>query len=157
MAKAGSKPKGGVEFTPEVYRTAAFERIGALQSLYDSGQYVLAIYTAGIALESMLRAYRATVNPEFSSRHDLAELARESQFADRVPGALWEKYTGDLGDLVLRWSNNHRYRSAVALRKFLKKARLDRGIKGDFLKENARIAINAAIALIKLGEQLWTA
>jgi hypothetical protein len=32
---------------------------------------------------------------------------------------------------------------------------MDRDIKGEALKENARLVVNAAIELVTLGEQIW--
>jgi HEPN domain-containing protein len=155
MAEDGKAPKPGTEFTAKVYKEAAEERAQALQGLYESGEYALALYLAGVAVESMFRAYRFTFDPEFSSRHDLFELAKESKFGDKVPEGAYEKCMADLGAVATRWSNNHRFRSRAAILKYLKRAALDRRIKGDVLKENARRAINAAIDLIALGSRLW--
>jgi len=146
---------GGTEFTAELYRAAALERMDALRGLYDNGQYVLGLYTAGVAVEAMLRAYRVKVDPEFSSRHDLRELAKESKLGTVVPAKLVGAYAASLGAVAARWSNSHRYRTAAAVLRKLKQAGLDRGIKGNALKENARRAINAAIDLVNMGDQLW--
>jgi hypothetical protein len=156
MAEDADKRRLGIEFTADVYKVAGVERAGALQALYDAGQYVLAIYVAGVAVESMLRAYRVKVDPAFSSRHDLYELANEARFVEHVPAGARENYAADLTAVALRWANNHRYRSESALRKRLKAANLDRRVKGDFLKENARLAVNASLNLVTLGERRWT-
>ena len=155
MSKSKKKAATPIEFTAEVYRDAALERAGSLQPLYDEREYVLAIYVAGVAVESMFRAYRCQYDPEFSSRHDLYELAKESRFAERVPDALFAKYAADLGVVGARWSNAHRYRSEAALRRYIKRVKLDRGVKGDALKENARRIINAAFDLVTLGARIW--
>jgi hypothetical protein len=146
---------GGTEFTAQLYKDAAIERMDALRGLYDVGQYVLGLYTAGVAVESMLGAYRVKVDSEFSSRHDLRELAKESKLGAIVPQKSIGVYAASLGVIAARWSNNHRYRTAAAALRKLKQSGLDRGIKGDALKENARRAINAAIELVNIGDQLW--
>ena len=46
----------------------------------------------------MFRAYRSRIDPEFDSRHDLFELAREAKFADVIPPNLLPKYASDFGD-----------------------------------------------------------
>lgn len=158
MAK-GSKQSGGptgVEFTPEVYMAAAIERAGALQRLYDDGQYGLAIYSAGVAVEAMFRAYRTRIDPEFDSRHNLVELAEAARFANHVPAHAADAYSANLAIVAVRWNNAHRYRSDSALLKYLKRAKLYKGIRGDVLKENARRAINAAAELVTLGAKRWT-
>jgi hypothetical protein len=43
------------------------------------------------------------------------------------------------------------------MRRFLKGLKLDRGVKGDFLKENARQVSSSAIELINLGVKQWQA
>lgn len=128
-----------------------------MQELYDRGQYVLTFYVAGVAVESLFRAYIARRTNEFSSRHDLFELSREAKFGARVPPELAVKYAADLGAVAARWSNSHRYRSDKALRTFLKRTSLDRRIKGDALKENARRILNAAVDLVTLGDRIWEA
>jgi hypothetical protein len=155
MAESSDARQLGVEFTADVYRAVALERAGALRGLYEDEEFGLAIYTAGLAVESIFRAYRTLFDPEFSSRHNLSELAKEARFSEVVPERLREKYAADLGAVVARWSNNHRYRPEATMRRYLKKAKLDRGIKGDFLKENARRIVNAALSLVTLGDQLW--
>jgi len=144
-----------MEFTADVYWAAAKERAGSLRQLYDAGEFALALYVAGVAVESMFRAFLVITDPEFSSRHDLRELAREAKFAQKVPAELYDASAADLGIIVIRWSNSHRYRSNAAILKYLKRAGLDRRIKGDALKENARRSINAAISLVAVGTKLW--
>lgn len=143
------------EFTPEMYRRAALDRIGSLAIVYESADFVLTAYVAGLAVECMFRAYRTRLDPVFDSRHDLFELAKAAKFAESVPRRLEAKYVSDLGIVATRWSNNHRYRTEHVLRRILKRSRFDRGIKGDFLKENARIMLNAATDLVTLGDRLW--
>jgi len=155
MAKARGSGNLGVEFTAEVYKAASVERAGSLRKLYDGRQYVLAMYVAGVAVEAMFRAYRCKVNQEFSSRHDLYALATEARFASHVPELYSASYAADLGIVAATWSNSHRYRSEAALRRFIKRGKLDRGIKGDALKENARRTVNAALGLVSLGARIW--
>ncbi len=51
---------------PEHYYEVALERINQAQSLYREGSsYALAMYGAGVAVESMLRAYRARKSMQF--------------------------------------------------------------------------------------------
>ena len=155
MAKASPNPLG-VEFTGDVYLAAAVERAGALQRLYDDRQYGLAIYTAGVAVESLFRAYRARLNPEFSSRHNLTELAKAARFAEHVPARLAQVYAASLATVAVRWNNAHRYRSGAAMLRYYNRVGLYDRIRGDVLKENARLVINAAADLVNLGVRRWT-
>ena len=44
----------------------------------------------------------------------------------------------------------------AALRTFLRTQKLDRGIKGDYVKENGRRLLNAAKEIVNLGVTQWT-
>jgi HEPN domain-containing protein len=143
------------DFTPQHYREAAIERMGVLQGLYDNGEYALAVYATGLAVECILRAYRVKVDPEFSSRHDLRELSKESKLLGLLPQSSAERYALCLGVVSIRWSNSHRYRTRDGVLRFLKRIRLDRGIKGDALKENTRRIFNAAVEIVNFGDRLW--
>lgn len=148
-------PFDGNEFTADTYLAAGIEHAGLLQSLYDERRYVWALYVSGVAVESMLRAYRFRFDTQFDSRHNLHELAKDSRIAEYVPEAAQDQYAALLSGVALRWSNNHRYRTEDMIRRRFKRARLDRRVRGDYLKENTRITVNAAISLVQLGVTLW--
>ncbi len=69
------------------------ERMGQAQHLYRQGEgyYALAMYTAGLAVECLLRAYLVQRKAEFESRHDLLLLFKESGMLDIDPEALKAK------------------------------------------------------------------
>ena len=143
------------EFSAEVYRAAAAERLAMLETLYKTGLYTLALYMAGVAVECIFRAYRCKIDPSFDSRHDLYELAKAANFQQLfLPGEIGD-YEMARFEIAGRWSNNHRYRSDAAVRAFLRRSRLNRGIKGDYLKQNTRRAIDAAYFLVTVGLKKW--
>jgi hypothetical protein len=146
----------GREFTAEVYRAAAEERLETLEQLYHLGFFALALYTAGVAVESIFRAYRCKIDPAFDSRHNLSELAKAARFFEIVPRGSVDTVDSALSSIGVRWSNNHRFRSDAAMRAFLRRSQLNRGIKGDYLKVNARAAIDAAFDLVKIGLLKWS-
>ena len=61
-----------------------------------------------------------------------------------------------LNNVVARWSNTYRFVSIDGLRADLRRRKLNRGIKGDFVKESARVAANAATLLVSIGVERWT-
>ena len=144
-----------MSFTAEIYLAAAQERAPEAKRLYDLRRYVLAHYVAGVAVECLLRAYRFRRNPEFDSRHDLYNL----YFASGLQAVLKpeESYKAYAALVVtsFRWANDFRYRSEPDLRRHLKRIGADRGIKGDFVKENARRIVQAASALVTIGVTAW--
>lgn len=144
-----------MDFTAEVYRTAADEHVTVAFELYQSGRYVLAHYVAGLSVECLLRAYRYRLDPAFDERHNLYLLAKAARFYDVVPQRETEKVSAALGAVIAQWQNNHRFRSESALRSFLVERKLYVGIKGDFVKENTRRIVNAAFEIVNLGSVRW--
>ena len=138
-------------FGADIYREAAFERLNAAFLLHSAGRHVDAHYLAGVAVECMLRAYHGHTGLPFDERHDLKELAKSSGFESSIPPRLYKGYSFAMETVIARWRNNHRYRSLPSLRTFLKDSKLDRGIKGDFVKESGRAILSAAMWLINSG------
>ena len=99
----------GVTHTAETYREAALEHASLAWRLHhESCQYAPAHYWAGLAVECMLRAYRLGHQPGFDSRHDLAELARDSRFYDYVPSRQAREVAAAMLEVVVRWRNDLR-------------------------------------------------
>ena len=145
-----------MSFNSSDYLAAATEHVRGARELYSMQRYVLAHYVAGLAVECLLRAYLYRVNPKlFYSRHDLWELEKASGFSDIVPNSQRQKISAALGDVVSRWQNDHRYRSERSLRRFLTGKKLYWRIKGDFVKENSRRIVEAALELVNLGAMAW--
>lgn len=155
MAKEKARNAAGGELGAEDYMQAARDHAAALAGLYSSGHYALTLYVSGLAAECLFRAFRAKKGLPFRSDHPLEALAREAGFPDLIPTGQRERFSAALTDIIIRWRNNHRFRSDVAARRFLKELKLDRGIKGDFLKENARRLFDQALGLVNLGVLKW--
>lgn len=137
------------------YLAAAKDHAAALPNLYLNRDYSLVIYVAGLAAECLFRAYRARRGLPFRSDHPLRPLSEEAGFPELVPLSQRERFDTALSDLIMRWHNSHRFRSNDSIRRFLKSRKLDRGIRGDFLKENARLLSSGTIEMVFLGAQQW--
>jgi HEPN domain-containing protein len=124
------------------YVETAQERLINANLLYEATQYSFALYAAGVAVESLLRAYIVRLEPILEAAHDLPTLLRTSELTQRVTANESLRIHKSIGGLSRRWKNDLRYTSNHRLRRRLKKLKLDRGIRGDFLKENCRIAID---------------
>jgi HEPN domain-containing protein len=154
---------------PKHYYGAALERIKQAQYLYREGSsYALAMYAAGVAVECMLRAFRARESAEFESRHDLLSLFVESGMLkvaqERLQAKEWsnEAIAGHVKTLrtavngvYVLWHNNYRYASEQRLLAHLKRIKLYRGVKGDLLKAKALQLLNAASLFIGKGVLQW--
>ncbi len=144
-----------VKLLPEDYRSAARERVEAARELYQSGRYPEAIYFAGVATESILRAYRARVDSQFDARHDLPELLRASGLEGFVPEGQKRQVGAALGDIWTRWKNDYRYAPLERLKTSFRKSGLFVKIKGDAFKENARVAVESSLKIVGIGDARW--
>ena len=149
MAKAGELLKA------EEYLEAANDHTAALGSLYERGNHALAIYPAGLAVECVFRAFRQKRGLAFTQEHKLAKLAEEAGFPQLVRERDRLEFDAATSALAGAWQNSHRFRSNDAMRRFLKQHAFDRGIKGDYLRENARRLTSRALVLVSLGVKQW--
>ena len=70
-----------MKFTGDEYYRAGIERMRQSREIHASGgSYALAIYTGGLAVECILRAFRWNKDKSFEGRHDLEDLLRSSDF-----------------------------------------------------------------------------
>ena len=135
------------------YFEASSSRIDAARRLHESGCYSAAIYFAGVSIECLLRAFITREDLQIDQRHDLRELYKKAPLLIRPQNN--RQANAWLGEVWVRWKNNYRFASDDRLRTQFKKLRLNRGIKGDFLKENSRIVVESAYHLRKLGAKRW--
>jgi len=137
------------------YVNAARERLNDAELLYEKARYSFALYAAGVAVESLLRAYIVRLDPKFEAAHNLELLLDASNLRYIVAPDESQQLYQAIVALYRRWRNDLRYISNNRLRRRLKKDKLDRGIRGDFLKENCRFAIENAAFILKVGVARW--
>ncbi len=137
------------------YVEAAKERLSNARLLYEAAQYSFALYASGVAVESLLRAYIAQKEPILEAAHNLPLLLRTSRLRNLVTLEEGQQVSESVSILSRRWKNDLRYTSNNRLRRRLKQQQLDRGIRGDFLKENCRIAIDMAETVLRIGVAKW--
>jgi len=140
---------------PDDYLDAARDRIIDAHGLYNLGRYSFSLYAAGLAVESLLRAYRVLKDPAFDERHDLRLLLAESSVENYVMPLEHTEITTLVLKVFIRWKNDYRFASGDRLQRHLKKLRFDRGIRGNFVKENCRMVIDAADRILKIGVAKW--
>ncbi len=150
--KSSSKPEA---FAADVYMDAAREHIDSARQLHERERFPLAMYVAGLAVESMLRAYKRRHTQELDERHDLRKLSKAAKIVDNLPPSRTLGYGLHLGVVATHWTNLHRFRSEAALRKWLWQQKLSIGIKGDVLKELSRKLLNASFTIVSIGEETW--
>lgn len=144
-----------MKVTEKSYHEAAISHIDVAQSLLDQKQFVLASYIAGLSVECMLRAYAHRVSNTFNEKHNLEVWLKKSRFDAVVPHDRQNDISAALGLIVSQWSNSQRYYSVELLRSEWHSAELDRGIKGDPVKELTQRLVDAALEIVTLGEEQW--
>lgn len=158
-----------MQFRAHEYYQAALERMKQAHSIHKRGDgAALVMYCAGLAVESMLRAFRWTEDTSFEGRHDLKELLLASKIL-RIDDEYMQrkKATPDqveqsgkalraaMNEILILWHNNLRFASEASLKAFLNRIGRLKGIKGDALKKNASNLLEAAQAVINRGIVLW--
>jgi len=123
------------------YVNAARERLRNVYLLYEAAEYSFALYAAGVAVESLLRAYVFRLEPKLEAAHNLKLLWNASKLSALATPDESLQIDAAISDLFARWRNDLRYTSNDRLRRRLKRSKLDRGIRGDFLKENCRLPL----------------
>ncbi len=145
-----------VRHTAETYREAAGEQLKlAIQLHTELGEYGAAHYWAGVAVECMLRAYRLREDPQFDSRHDLVALVKQARLYDFVRPERAAELAGNLTEVALRWSNDHRYRPSRLIERWLDDRGLLPRLRGDRMKYSSSRIVEAAVVVITMGEQRW--
>lgn len=159
-----------MQFRAEQYYQASLERMTQARTIYQGGAgYALAMYCGGLAVESLLRAFRWTADTSFEGRHDLTDLFKasrllmidedfmrrrgESEDAIRKSG---QRLRAAIEEVIVLWHNNLRFASEARLKAHLNKIGRVRGVPGNPLKKSALDILNAAQTLIDRGVTLWT-
>jgi hypothetical protein len=141
------------------------------QHLYREGKgnYALAMYTAGLAVECLLRAYLLRKGKkEFESRHDVLLLWKESGILALDPERLKAKGLSErqvqehqkaqwaaVNQVYILWRNNYRFASEDRLLAHLKTMKSFSKVKGDLLKAKAYELLNAAQRFVDKGVLQW--
>ena len=141
--------------TAETYRNAAKEHLLRAQENFDDGQYFLSHYLSGLAVECHLRAYLRQAAPQFDSRHDLRELAKEAHFFEIVPQNRVGDFSDKFATLNLRWRSNHRYYSERQFLDYMTDIKAEFDARGERWKNLARTVLNLAYEVINQGEAKW--
>ena len=156
-------------FRAEQYYQVSLERMKQARNLYEVGDsFALAMYSSGLAVECLLRAFRWIEDSSFEGRHDLSALFDASRFLDHNDNL--NQRNGEteaaselsqlrlqtaMQEVVVLWHNNLRFSSEASTRAFLKRSRLAQGIKGDPLKKNAGQLLAASQTILDRGVILW--
>ena len=145
-----------MKLTADEYYQAALDHIDEARLLYDENRYVLAHYVAGLAVECMLRAYAVRNGEPFEGRHNLSKWLELARFDEVIATSRREIVSSSYNVVVTQWNSTQRYYSDGFLRAYFRNAHLNRGIKGDAVKELTRRIAEAAFDVLNEGKVRWT-
>jgi len=94
-----------MKVSPDDYINAAKERIRSAHELYSLGRYADCVYSSGVSVECVLRAYAPTDEP-FDGRHDMQDLLRGTTLERFIGSRSRVKLSAALGEVWERWKNN---------------------------------------------------
>ena len=137
------------------YLVAASERLASARATYHLAQYVEALYLSGLAVECLLRAFVADRGGELDARHDLTEWYRAANLRVLMEDRQSQRASLALGEVWRRWKNTYRFASLHRLDGELRRRGLHRGIRGNALKENARVTLENAFVIVNEGTRQW--
>jgi hypothetical protein len=121
-----------------------------------------------VAVECLLRAFKARRDPTFDERHDLLRLFKASGMLrldrDELRSINWTDAEIDehlrtlqaaVNEIYKLWANSYRFASEERLRAHIKKTTGYQKIRGDYLREQARRFLNSAQRFFEKGVVQW--
>lgn len=106
------------QYTARDYYTAALERLQESEQMRQAEEtVVLAVYTAGVSIECMLRAYGVINLAPFDKKHDLRKLLNDSGLLDSHNTEAKEAITKAVITAHRLWANDLRYYSRLRLKR----------------------------------------
>jgi HEPN domain-containing protein len=101
----------------EAYREAALERCDDAVALLESERYAGAIWVAGVALESLLRACHRRASGRLETGHNLRTLFRTSGFADHIAPKRADRIADAVSEVAEHWKHRYRYDPSGAVQR----------------------------------------
>lgn len=137
-----------MKFNAQQYFCAATERMKQARALYIREDcYALTMYTAGVAVECLLRAFKLRRTSVFDERHDILQLFKDSGIMDLNESPMVAKgvamdraleYSRKIraaaNEVYTLWANDYRYASESRLKSELVHMNQHLRAKGDVLK-----------------------
>ena len=142
-------------WTPDGYRFASLNRLGAADALRRSASFSLSMYVAGVAAECMLRAWHHPDRP-FDERHDIVRLFHACDL-DRLGDSARRRLRDPLQTIHELWQNGYRYAHDDQVRSYLHELGLDRDVhrKADKLKVKCDELFDACAEVVSVGAARW--
>jgi hypothetical protein len=145
-----------MDFGTDTYRAGAMERVEDALLLSANEHFVGAVYSAGLAVECMLRSLVWIKDKQLDERHDLRRLAvRIESLGLLRRGEADEGFVGLIQDIAVGWHNNLRFAAEEQLVRLWTHVGMVRKKKSGKIKTECENFLNQCSEAIKRCEVLW--
>ncbi|MCC7293727.1 MAG: HEPN domain-containing protein [Phycisphaerales bacterium] len=147
-----------MSLSPDDYREGAPTRLEEANQLYGSEKWVSTIYLAGRAVEALFRCLLLGQGKSLEVGHDLRSLLkRMGEVLPDTPGTF--NIEDAVNQIAAVWKNDLRFCGEARMARILKQAGRTRrigsmSVKGDPLKANARVVLEACERIVARGEPI---
>lgn len=120
-----------MQWGTQTYRAGALERLEDARILIemDSPRCALSVYSAGVAVEGMLRALIAFESKEFDEKHDLRKLAgKVEQLGLLRLGSRDDDFVSQIQQIARVWHNALRYAAEDQVARHFRRIKVARNL-----------------------------
>ena len=145
-----------MQFGTDTYRAGARERLGDAGVLMRAGKHVGALYSAGLAVEGMLRSLIWLRDKKLDERHSLRNIAiRIEELGLLRTGGRDDSFVATVESVAKRWHNNLRFADTSSTERWLFKSRRIRKDESRRLKTVCGEFFNKCSEIVRRCEVLW--
>jgi hypothetical protein len=145
-------------YTHTDYFTASLTRYADLSHLKTNrNSAIFSVYTAGVTIECMFRAYITKYTKEFDSKHDLEKLYIKSLLGIQFDTDEKEQLAIAVKKANTIWSNDLRYTSEKRMKRIIahKNVRANLNDVNAYIDREYNTIFDATELIIKRGKEKW--
>lgn len=146
------------------YRSASLERLEEARLLIEQGAYTGAIYSCGLAAESMIKSFIVGKGDEIKG-HNLSTLALHANLSRRLKGKIRERVDAAIAEAASIWKNLYRYSAYADLERMALEGNLRFEVNSKLVRyadldekrmeEWSKRLYNLASLIVQEGDLLW--
>jgi hypothetical protein len=146
-------------FTHTDYYSASLTRYADLTHLRtNTNSAIFSVYTAGVTIECMFRAYITKYTKEFDSKHDLEKLYAKSLLGSEFDTNEKEQLTIAVKKANEIWTNDLRYASEKRMKRIIahKNVKANLNDVNKYIERDFSAIFDATELIIEKGKVKWT-
>jgi hypothetical protein len=146
-------------FTHTDYYSASLTRHADLTHLrMNKDSAIFSVYTAGVSIECMFRAYITKYTKEFDAKHDLEKLYTKSLLGSKFDTKQKEELTIAVKKANQIWSNDMRYASEKRMKRLIAHKNVKAGLidVNKYIERHFNEIFEATDLIIAKGQEKWT-